>query len=280
MAQLHEQQGQYYNAAQEWWYSYDLATGGMGYKDRNEFTLHGTVAPGLTVKDLYKRALTCHVYMDRNYRTTHNTNGMNPSVYENIGSSFTKDLSCLEMSDPDNATWYYLSGVNWVGATDNPNKYVHAYTELSAGLSCKQGLTPTLKQKIEVLREHIRMGAALEMADLDRAKYENMIAQVQNIENPTITIYRDRDTGRVVDVTDSSATLYKFYYPMMKDMIKNDYPQFKGKFSRLVAYCRSRPNNAVAIPPFGPDDEAAHYISAPTEQKAFGPVEYKVGNFI
>jgi hypothetical protein len=280
MAQLHEQQGKYYNAAQEWWYSIDLASGGLGFKERKQFMLGGTVAPGFQVKDIYKRALGCHVYMNRNYRTTHNTNGMMPSVYENMGSSFSKDLTCLQMSDPDNASWYYLGGVNWAGGTDNPLKYVHAYVELGAGLSCKQGLTPTIKQKMEALREHIRLAAALELADLDRAKYENMMAQVQNIEHPTITIYRDADTGRVVDINDSSNTLYKWYYPMMKDMIKNDYPSFKGRFDRLVAYCRSRPNGAAAIPPFSPDDEAAHYVIPETEQKAFGPVEYRTRNFI
>lgn len=155
---------------------------------------------------------------------------------------------------------------------------MHAYWELGCALTCKQ-LPPYLKQKIEVLQNHIRLGAILELADLDRAKYENMIAQIHNFDHPTITIYRDQ-TGKVLHTLDSRSTITSFYIPMMREMVANDYPKFKGNFARLVQYVNSQPNNAVAIPPAGGNDEISEFLIRQAEEKAFGPVNYRTHNFI
>jgi hypothetical protein len=280
-AQSAEKAGNYYEAAHDWWYSIDLAVGGRGYKERKEFMETGEVAPGLLVRDVYRHSLRCHVIMYRHYLDSGYQKGsmLGEHVYSGMPEEdFTKDLTCLQYSDPDNPAWFYLGAVNWAGGTNNPLKYVHAYWELGCALTCKQ-ISPSLKQKIDVLREHIRLGATLELADLDRAKYENMIAQIHNQENPTITIYKDQD-GKVLHVLDSSEGMYRIYLPMMKEMVKNDYPKFVGKFDRLVKYVRSLPNNAVAVPPGAGNDEVFDYVIRQVEEKAFGPVDYKIRNFI
>jgi hypothetical protein len=280
-AQRAEQSGNYYEAAHDWWYSIDLAVGGRGYKERKEFMETGEVAPGLLVRDVYRHSLRCHVIMYRKYLDSGYQQGssLGEHVYSGMpDGDFTKDLTCLQYSDPDNPAWFYLGAVNWAGGTHNPLKYVHAYWELGCALTCKQ-ISPSLKQKIDTLREHIRLGATLELADLDRAKYENMIAQIHNQENPTITIYKDQN-GKVLHVLDSSEGMYRFYYPMMKEMIRDDYPKFVGKFDRLVKYVNSLPNNAVAVPPGDSNDEVSQYVIRQIEEKAFGPVDYKIRQFI
>ncbi len=269
-----EAAGNYYQAAQNYWYAVDLAVGGKGYKERADFWVTGNVC-GIPPKELYRRALRCHVIMYRAYLDTGKTWGLEPSVCQGMGVALFKDLACLELCDPDNPAWYYLSALNAIGADDKELAHTRAFWDLGAAMDCKS-CSPELRKKCEVLREHIRLAALLELADENRAKFENMEAQVFGIEHPHTVVYKD-SSGGITHVITCAGGMYQYYYGFMKEMLKDDYPKFKANFARLQAYIASQPNNPVAIPPGDGAPEIVEFKQKQVEAKCYDKVVYRVG---
>ena len=268
-----EKAGDYDNAAHEFWYTCDLAIGGLGFKERTDFWENGNIGP-FKCKDLYKRALNCHVIMYRRLigQGKPNSDG---SPDDSYAVPLFKDLSCMELCDSQDASWYYLHAINDISVDKQELGHARGFWQLGLCMHCPN-CSPELKKKCEVLRNHIRLAGILELADENRAKFANMAGQVWGQEHNTVSIYTD-SSGRVTHVIDPGAGMYRYYYPLMKEMLKNDYPKFKADYDKLLAYIHSLPNNAVAIPPGDGTPSIVEFNIVPNEKFAYGPVVYRTG---
>jgi hypothetical protein len=271
-----EKAGDYYNAAQSFWQICDSAIGGLGYKERNAFWENGNIGP-YKCRDLYQHALSCHVIMYRGFLDEGKTWGMNLDEQE-CATCLFKDFTCLNLCASQDASWYYLHALNDIAVDKQELAHARAFWLLGLCEHCKN-CNAELKTKCEVLRDHIRLAGILELADENRAKFANMRAFVWGHEHPTVNIYTDA-SGNVTHVISSGGGPLAYYYPLMKEMLKNDFPKFQADYNRLVAYIHSLPNHAVAIPPGEGSPDIVAFKIRQNEEKSYGPVVYRTnGHF-
>jgi hypothetical protein len=271
-----EKRGEYDAAAGSFWGVCDSAIGGLGYKERTDFWENGNIGP-YKCRDLYRHALSCHVILYRNY-LEHGPSSGTIEDEQGHATCLFKDFTCLNLTDVQNASWYYLHALNDIAVDKQELAHARAFWLLGICEHCKN-CNAELKNKCEVLRDHIRLAGVLELADENRAKFANMAAFVWGHEHPTVNIYTD-SSGNVTHVVGSGGGPLAYYYPLMKEMLKNDFPKFQADYNRLVAYIRSLPNHAVAIPPGDGSPEIVAYKIRQNEEKSYGPVVYRTnGHF-
>jgi hypothetical protein len=272
-----EQAGDYWSAGETFWGICDSAIGGLGYKERTDMWEHGHIGQ-YTCADLYKHALNCHAIVYRGFLDEgKQPDGMNMEENEYAMTIF-KDCTCIQLCDPQDASSYYLMALNDIAVDKQELAHARAFWQLGLCEHCKN-CTPELKTKCEVLRDHIRLAGVLELADENRAKFANMAAFVWGHEHPTVNIYTDA-SGNVTHVVGGNSGPMTYYYPLMKEMLKNDYPKFQANYERLVAYIHSLPNPAVAIPPGDGTPDIARWKIRQNEIKSYGPVVYRTnGHF-
>lgn len=187
----------------------------------------------------------------------------------------------LKITDADNgAAWYYLCGVYWSKQiTSRSYNYVRAFKELEAAEKCAR-ISPSVKEKIQALKEHILPAKKLQILDTERWSWDVRFALIQHWENNDIMDHRKEwiDSNYYYDIPIRAREYYTVgQYNEAKQDVRDKYPEFKSRWDKYLAYVHSLPNNGIA-PPQGPGDEPpALYCPRQWEQLAFGPLDFKTG---
>ena len=280
-AQQFEQKGEWFQAAQ--FYSNALRSAGGDLTQADIQAANRNHTSG--VAEMFKRMASDPRQGEIGKHMAHcNCMLLNERYAEKTGNTdlkFSEDAMgksyySMEDSEPNNGMWSYLAGVYGTDFTHTSEyNYVQAMVHLNKAMGCGQ-ISPSVKQKVVALRHYLFPAFLLQLKDMDRAKFDHMMGIVYNVEHPTITLYKDR-AGTVVSKFDSRQTLDTAFYGLCKDMLKNDYPGFINNYNALVQHCRSLPNKGMPVPGGAGSAELSEYCPNHWEEKAFGPLDFRVG---